>query len=439
MKINIFDYYDGKTQRLLNSLRTAGISRNNLFVHYAGDLPENAISPFSFFMEIDHQKREGLFFDQVEVPEFYDIRHVNGSNANIENMGHVVGSVNYSKKGYRLVDTVDWYLNGDPKKIIKKDFYNISGKHYATSFFSEGKPYLTEYYKDGEAVVIENLVTHKIQLIIKERKIIFNNLTEFFIFFLEKAEINPDDIFINSLNYPLFIAKIVAVKPNTTLFWQEALGEKIPGNMESELNSPKALKQIIFNNEDHLKQAESQYVSTKVNLNYLSDIGEFTRKNTFIKKAFILTNSDRLYGLEDILNTFNELDITVAAYTNMSTKLEHLGDKYNNLHLIPSLAPKKLAAEMNKADIYLDINDGMKVDNVLKKAYRQNMIILSMDQVKSSNYKSLNFYDVRSLCNDLASIMSSENTWRSSLNKMIQQNGPSSKVSDYKQFLSIKN
>lgn len=436
MKINIFDYYNDNTKRLINSFETAKISRKNLFVHYDGNLPEKSGNPFTFFMGLEDSNKEGLFFNEVDVPEFYDIKHVSGTDANIETMGHVVGRVNYRKEGFRLVESVDWFLNYDKKNVIKRDFYNIEGYHYASSFYSNDKKYLTEYYKNSETVIIENLNTRKIQLINNSKKIIFNNLTEFFIYYLEKANIAVEDIVINSLAYPLFIAKSMTNIANTTLFWQEPLGENVPGNMVEELNEPMALKQIIFNDKKHLQQVEDKYPSTEIELGYLSDIGEFTRKNIFRKKAFILTSSDRIFGIEDILTTFPDLDITVAAYTNMSTKLEHLGTQYRNLHLIPSLAPKNLESELEKFDIYLDINAGMKVDNILKKAYRHKMLILSLDKVKISDYKSLNFADISSLCNELSNTFSSKSNWIFNLNKMIQQNGETSTISDYQKIMN---
>ena len=86
MKINIFDRYNDDTKKLIKSLKNAGIERKNLFVHYDGDLPLDGISPFTFFTGYQRESKtqEGLFFDQVVVPAFYDIRHMDGGSANIE-------------------------------------------------------------------------------------------------------------------------------------------------------------------------------------------------------------------------------------------------------------------------------------------------------------------------------------------------------------------
>ncbi|GAK31181.1 hypothetical protein WOSG25_080130 [Weissella oryzae SG25] len=436
MKVNIFDFYNEQTQTLLQSLKTANLERSSLFVHYRGELPDGALNPFTYFTGISESNRLGRFFNQVTIPTFYEIRHADGLGASIEFLRQTVGRINYRRKGYRLVDSVDWYSKPDNKELIKKDLYNIAGDHYATTFYNAGQAYVTEYYRDGVAVIVENLQTQTIQLNYQNQLHFFDNLTQFFLYFLKAADITVTSSYINSLSYPLFISEAIAQKPNATLFWQEPMGENVPGNMANELKQPRALRQIVFDKQAYLEKVTGLYPDTTIELAYLSPIGVFKRQTAYRKNAFVLTNSDNMPGLETILSTFPELMVTVAAQTNMSEKLLNIGEKYTNLHLIPSISDAHLTKELEKADIYLDINAGNKVGDILKRAYQSQMLILSLAKVKQNNYRSLVFEDTKTICDAIASALNKQADWRKMLKQLIEQGGKQSTVADYQQALT---
>lgn len=439
MKINIFDFYNADTKKIMRSLKKAGITRKNLFVHYQGDLPEEGLSPFTFFMNIKHNEvvKKGLFFNRVQVPAFHDIRHFDGTSANIEFLKDKVGKIHYRKEGYRLVETVDWYAKINTNEVAKRDHYNSYGTHYATTYYSHQEPYQTHYYREGKTVIIEHRQSKHIQLFQGKSVYNFKNMTEFFMYFLGVVHIKRiDDIYINSLSFPLFISRqLTNKKAKTTLFWQENMAEDVPGNMQQELEKRGALKRIIFNQERHLTQVRNAYSSTNVELGYLSNIGEFNRESQYRAKAFILTNSDNIEGLEDILRTFPDLGMTVAAFTNMSNRLLTLENKYLNLRLIPSIDEARLTKELQGADIYLDINHGAKVGNILEAAYREHMLILSHKSVKQESYVSLEHTNIEEVCNSLSEVLPSKRKWSVLLKRMYESNGPQSNVADYIELL----
>lgn len=434
MKINIFDRYNENTKSLMKSLETAGIKRKSLFVHYDGELPTSGMTPYTFFTEIfeNPEEQKGLFFDQVIVPKFYDIKHIDGGSAAIEFLKKRVGKIHYRQNGYRLVSTVDWFSAENSDVVVKRDYYNLSGFRYATTYFSSAGPYQTEYYNlKGQVIVSEDLVHRAIQLNYQSEIHHFENVTQFFLYFLKVAELEVSDVYINSLSFPLFISRALNIGNKTTLFWQEALGQEVPGNMKNELEKAVTLNHIVFTEEKQLIQVKQSYPNTSIQLSYLSPIGEFTRTNRYRQRAFILTNSDNIYGLRDILINFPELQITVAAYTNMSTKLLHLEEEFDNILLIPSINDEELALELKKADIYLDINRGLKVGEIMKLAYQENMIIFSYKEVAQSGAHALIFDEVRDLCNHLSYILTDRTNWQKLLTKMVERTGALSTLQDY--------
>ena len=440
-KINIFDRYDENTKKLMRSLSKVGIKRKNFFTHYDGEMPDGGMSPYSYFIGISDKKenRKGLFFDQVMVPDFYDIRHIDGGSASIEFLKDKVGIIHYRKQGYRLVGTVDWLSNTNSNVVVKRDHYNLSGYHYASTYFSQKKAYKTDYYNsENQVVVSEDLISKSIKLEHQGKIHYFENLTQFFLYFLKTIKIEVSDIYINSLSFPLFISRSLNIGNLTTLFWQESFDKQVPGNMKNELENAVTLKRIVFEKESQLKYVEANFPKTSIELNYLSPIGEFTRVNQYRPKAFILTNSDNIYGLKDILTNFPELEISVAAYTNMSTKLLHLEEEYNNIQLIPSISEEELKVQLKNADIYLDINRGLKVGEILKWAYEQNMLIFSYKEVAQLNTHGLVFNEVRDLCNHLSYILNDRANWQKLLARMVEEDGHLSTIQDYQTVLEPK-
>lgn len=437
MKINIFDFYNENAKKLIHSLSTAGMEPKSLFVHYEGELPIGGVSPYSFFTKIPQESEEqGLFFDQVIVPEFYAIRHLDGESAAIEFLQRRVGLIHYQKEGYRLVKMVEWFSNEDSKTIVKRDAYNLAGHHYASTYFGEKGPYQTDYYNlQGQVIVSEDLVHRGIQLNESSKIHHFENVTQFFLYFMKVEQIEPSEIYINSLSYPLFISRALNIGRQTTLFWQEPMGQEVPGNMKNELEKAVTLKRIIFANENQLKQVETKFPATSIALGYLSAIGKFKRSNHYRPQALILTNSDNICGLQEILENFPGLQITVAAYTNMSTKLLHLEEEYSNIQLIPSINEDMLQDELEKADIYLDTNHGLKVGEILQWAYEQNMLIFSYKEVAQPEAYGLVFEEIRDLCNHLSYILTDRTNWQKLLTKMVEKNGPMSTIQNYQALL----
>lgn len=434
MKVNIFDYYDENSENLLQSLKTAKLPRKSLFVHYNGELPKGAMSPYTFFTGLKETNTQGRFFNKVEVPDFYDIIVGGANSARIQYDMRTAGLIKFRQEGYRLVDNVVWFSAENGDKVVRKDWYNIAGNLYASTYFKDGQAYDTKYFKDGATVITENHNSGMIKLQYQGKVHNFVNITAFFIFFLQEAKINALDIVINSLSYPLFITHVLANK-NTTLFWQEPLGDNVPGNMVDELENQLSFKQIIFNDESQLQLVQEKYPDTNVKLTYLSNIGEFSRKTKYRPNAFVLTNSDDLRGLDEILTGLPDLNVTVAAFTEMSKKLLEQGDKYHNLRLLPNFAPREVHLELEKADIYLDINAGGKVGNVMRHAYQNRMIILSDQSVKNGKHRSLVYNSTQLLQADLTAILADKHVWDAKLAQMISQNGPVSTATDYRELL----
>ena len=87
------------------------------------------------------------------------------------------------------------------------------------------------------------------------------------------------------------------------------------------------------------------------------------------KEAFIITESDQLEYIEQLINDFPEITFHIAASTIMSDKLTRL-DINNNVELYPCITEQKRKELFERCDIYLDINHYRELYNAVNEAIR---------------------------------------------------------------------
>ncbi|GAB3922927.1 hypothetical protein GCM10027613_32520 [Microlunatus endophyticus] len=277
----------------------------------------------------------------------------------------------------------------------------------------------------------------------RDSRLSFATLTDFVSYFLDDRVVGDsgpvdDRVLINSLSYPLFVArKRAAGQPNTTLFWQELMPGAVPENMVTELEQPTALTRIVFCDQRLLRKVVSQHPDTAVELTYLSHLGQFADKEGYhLRRAFTLTNSDEIPALVDLLETFPEVTFSVAALTLMSQRLHELAARYANLTLTPTINLRGLSEELDKASVYLDINAGSQVLDVVRAAYYLDLVVLALTPYAKAPDYSLTFSTVEELKEQLAAVITDPAGRSRALDALHTQHGPRSTPADYRRLLS---
>ena len=93
-------------------------------------------------------------------------------------------------------------------------------------------------------------------------------------------------------------------------------------------------------------------------------------------EALILTNSDQLEQIEQLLTQLPNVHFHVGAITEMSSHLMEL-NRYPNISLYPNIRPAKVNELFARCDLYLDINISDEILNACRTAFENNMLILS--------------------------------------------------------------
>jgi accessory Sec system glycosyltransferase GtfB len=390
--INLFDNYGAKTQALHYSLKSSGFNQPTVVINDDGFLPDDTVSPYSFFSGYYSQRNKSRYFNEITVPRFAEIRG-NNKNAVVYYLNNKIANINYfAPLAYRrIIQSVDW-LRENGKKI-QTDFYNRFGAFYAQTIFDENQnPLTTTYFDlDGHEIIIENNQTRNIILNFNNKKFVFKSKIDFTKFFLDQVNFDLDRIFYDSLSNPLFINFELEQNGDDVFFFNEEIKDTIPGNLNTLLNREDSrTKKVVVQNLDSYNKMQNIYKGNRKDIiNFLGLIYDFKRENTASKNTLIITNSDQIDQIVLFATKMPNMQFYIAAITEMSGKLMVL-DNFENIHLYPNIKMQTLDKLWNIVDYYLDINQGSEVLQATENSFLNNLLIFGFNQTKHDSGYALN-------------------------------------------------
>ena len=375
--INLFDKNDQTTRDLMTSLDQAGFAHQTVFLADDGWLPLGSESPYMYFTGRTNQGR-ARYFNELTLPKYWEI-HGSNSEASISFYGVTKAKINYALPiERRLIKSVDWL---DPSgKLHFTDHYDRAGVRFAQTVYDKAQtPIVRTYFDEAQnEVIVENFVTKDILLTQAGKTLNFKNLVDFTLYYLAQRKFDLQQIFINSLGTPLLVSARLPQTGADVVFWQEELTDNIPGNMQFILDGElPRVKKIVMQDEKTYARAKELVPETEMFAN-LGFIYAKKRANHHQKTALILTNSDQLEQFITLVDELPDFEFKIAAVTEMSQHLMNLGQA-DNIELYPNVSQKELADLWQSADFYLDINHQNELQNAVRQAYENDMLILSFE------------------------------------------------------------
>lgn len=389
--ILLFDNYGSDSQNLHKSFKQSGKNYPVVIIEDHGFLPEGVMSVYEYFLG-DFPVGENVtgkprYFNQIKVPQFWEISASN-SGGKVHNLNKERGRIFFAEpKHKRFIKVVDWL---DDRGVVRSsDHYNKHGALYArTVFNNKGQRVNKSYFSaDGKEIIMENYVTKNIILNDGDIVKIFPNKTEFVKYFMIKAGYANHRVFFNTLSTSFFAEQGMA--PNgmdDVLFWQEPIGDEIPGNMRVILNGNTARNVKIMVQK---KAAYEKMLALGVAPERIQSLGyiyPFEKENGHKQEVLICTNSDRIAECERLVSALPKMHFRIAALTEMSSKLMSM-EKYSNVTLYPGVKVKVLEELFKKADYYLDINYESEIVAAVQQAFLHNHLILGFKEtLHNPNY-----------------------------------------------------
>ncbi len=382
----LFDSYSADSRSLHVSFKQAGYSCPAVVIEDDGFLPEDTISVFGAFLG-DYKQQEGVpgkpkFFNQITVPPYWEISG-NNSVGKVSDMNHERAKIFYADPARkRLVKTVDWY---DERGVVRfSDHYNRYGAIYArTAFNAKGQRVNRSWFSAaGQEIIVLNYVTGDI--ILNDGDVIrfFRTKTDFVVFFLKTLGLETRRIFFNSLSVPFFVSNRLGTgeaEKRDMLFWQEPVGNEIPGNMQMIFRGEAGRTAEIIVQREHSYNRLLELGASADKMRKLGFIYPFRRKNKRRTEALICTNSDNIEHCREIATALPEVHFHIAAITEMSSKLLEMGS-FDNVTLYPNVKTEILDELFDKCDYYLDINYSTEIVSAVRRAFLNNQLIFAFEE-----------------------------------------------------------
>lgn len=379
--INLFFNYNQKSQDLERSLKQTGYQHPSVVIQDNGFLPDGVESPIRYFLRLAGSEFAGRprYFNEIDLPKFWEIK-ADSQGGEVLDHGQKRANIRYWKSNnLRQVCQVEWLDKFGQVLVI--DHYNQWGWKYAvTSCDKNGRQAMTSYFaSNGQEVLIHNHLTGDYTYNLPNGKIYnFKNINQLTAYYLEAAGLNLDGVIFNSLGSCLFTLIQLKKKPShNILFWQESTQGSVPENMLYLLKDNLPGSRVIVQDRAEYKKITDQLngqMAEKVN--YLGTVYPFKRESQTRKRALILTNSDNIECLKQLVEGLPDWHFDIAAVTEMSSRLMSFGH-YENVTLYPIVRKKDVARLLAEDDLYLDINYANEILQAGRQAFENRLLILA--------------------------------------------------------------
>lgn len=379
--LNVFDTYSHESQDLLHSMQESGFTHPTVVLEPNGFLPDGVESPFLYFLGQPKGEKRGRYFNEVPVPDFWEISGDN-SSAKVNYYGQEKARIAYHATSYkRIVESVEWL--DDKGQVVMIERYNQYGRKIAiTTCDAQGHPLVTTYFEGDTERLTENHQTGDLILTLEHQPMrIFKNRLDYFVFYLEYRGFNLDGLVYNTLATSFSLSLQLGnkgIKGRDVLVWQEPLHDSLPGNMQLILKSPeiRTKKILVPQNATYHRALQLSSQDQHASFGPLGYLYDFKVKDDIRKDTFVLTNSDQIEALTYLVESLPDVTFRVAALTEMSASLLSMV-RYPNVVLYQNISQERIQELLKISSIYLDINHYAEVQGIVRKAFEHQQVILA--------------------------------------------------------------
>ena len=337
------------------------------------DLDQETESLATFFTQTDPASKIGepLFFNDLSVPALWECWTLGITTYLFDGEERRANIVLREDLLSRTVDRVEWF--GQKEEIASIDVYNRYGWRSKQSLLTDaGQPYLDIYLNRQQEEVLLHYISQGIFLHQppKGRDHLYANKEE-----LQKAvlkQVLPEDEAILLIDQSLlaFVKEI----PKERLALCTSTGADLEGIKEQ-------VEQILVLEDAHLGEKKEGYTS----LSGFVDVDQ----EKFQPEALVMTASQEIEGLADLVHDFPQVTFHIAALTAMGPKLTDL-DPCPNVRLYPGISMENYEELLATCSLYLDCNQGEEVMNSSIRALENGQILLGLQStVHHEVYKEL--------------------------------------------------
>lgn len=423
----LLDKYSSDSQKLYESIHKTKLNLLTIVVEEDYFLPKNILSLYDLLLGNSRNRESNpKFYNEITLPENWTVHADKGKYGKMIYKHEEKGRIHYveSQEKY-FVKAVDWY---DRKGITRtRDHYDRYGGICArTVYDNTGRKLIKSWFSaEGCEIIVENYVTGDIIFNDEGTEKIFHSKIDLFHYAFVRAGLEESPILYNSLSIPFWISnRLNDSAKRDILFWQEPVGDEIPGNMQMILRGRAGRTgKILVQRKDSYDRLLQLGARSNI-VKRLGFIYSFRKENGYGRDALICTNSDQIEHCEMLVRALPKMRFHIAAVTLMSERLMKLM-QYNNVSLYPAAKEDILEKLFERCDYYFDINYWEEIVSAVYKAFLFNHLIFAFEEtVHNKIYVAdENVYPVKDferMVHEIKRIMKDKNLMRQNIEKQHQ-------------------
>ncbi len=345
--------YTEDTEQLLETIKNTGLNTEILVWKDDGFLPEGVQSPWGYAVSAQCRtkgEKRDLFYAFLPVPDCWEIR-AEGVNGAVFDMGCKKATIYFREPvEKRNVQRVEWEMENG--WVYKTDYYDQYARKYASEFSGVDKTTESRvFYSDqNEEILVELPQKEVVQLLEHgKQKACFHSYGQFLECMIREAGLGP--------KRALFIQK----EEDFELL-------KLSKDREWEF--------VLFSDQALL----DRYIGMGGENGYeFCGVPKTCPARAAEGEALILTASDRLEGIDYLIDHLEGIRFHIAANTQVSDKIRRLADR-KNVKIYPQVRPDVLEHLWETCGFYLDINHYREIHHAVRKALWHHLLLLGFEE-----------------------------------------------------------
>ncbi|WP_410531612.1 accessory Sec system glycosyltransferase GtfB [Streptococcus salivarius] len=357
------------TEKLRRSLDSFGIQSRVFYANFETDIDKATISLASSFIYSSEEDYQGkpLFFNDLSVPLYWELWTLGITTYIFDGQDRRASVIFRDNLKERTVKQVQWFGQGE--KVVAIDDYNRYGWRTKQRLLDDqGQGIMDIYFNRNQ----EEVLLHYIQdgyLIDQEsegRDRIFSGREELTKVVLNQILKSDEAIICMDSN---LIPILQTLNANRLVYCSDSHdGLEF---IQSQVNH------VLITNYYPQEERCSGMI-------YLAGAKQ-EGSQTFVPQAMVMTASENIEGLADLVDAFPDIDFHIGAQTSMGPKLTFLEDK-GNVHLYPGIRQEKYQELLRKCFIYLDLNYGSEVSDATLDAIENGQLLYGLESTVHRHY-----------------------------------------------------
>lgn len=317
---------------------------------------------FSNQMVAVPREKSPVFALNIQVPEFWEI-HMDYHQGLMLDKDIQRGVIHYFEAGLCMTKMVEWW--DTTGKVLKKDYYHESGWRYKQELFNEEEQVISIHYfsPENQLLMVED-VDKQIYTVFDKDRTYFYNEKQLWITCVENLRKNQEPLVVGDVK----IAEYLQEEPIIACYTDEMPLE----SEEIQLWLSLVDKLYIYH------YSVYHLIPKQENIHHLSPLYRL-RSNVSKHRALIVTHTQEVEKIEELVDTLPMLEFHIAAVTAMGGRLMDLEVK-ENVCLYPGISQQQFKVLLDTCTIYLDINHYVEILDSVEEALESGLLLFAFQE-----------------------------------------------------------